>query len=129
MPISVKWFDDSHTCVVVTYQGRWSWAEFQTAVDETNQLLNTVEHKVAIIEDTAMGGMLPPGNIVANGRNAIASFPKNISLIIVVLNSSLIRTFLTIIASMNPGGHGSIIKITATLEEALDMAEQRIPNS
>jgi hypothetical protein len=129
MPISVQWSDESQTCIVVSYQGHWSWAEFQEAVQATNNLMNSVDQKVVLIEDTSMGGILPPGNVVAHGKNAIANFPDNLILIVVVANSSLIRTFLSIIATMNPGGRGSIIKTSATLEQALDMARQACPDT
>lgn len=68
MPISVQWTDNTECCVVVTYEGHWSWAEFQTAAQATNDLVNSVEHPVVIIENTLAGGVLPPGNIIANGK-------------------------------------------------------------
>ena len=128
MPISVQWVDESQTCIAVTYEGHWSWAEFQTAAQTTNDLMSSIEHGVVIIENTLAGGVLPAGNIIANGKNAITSFPENTSLIIVVVNSSLIRTFLSIVANMNPGGRGSIIKTVATLEEAYQLAGLTCPN-
>lgn len=124
MPISVQWTDTTECCVVVTYEGHWSWAEFQTAAQATNDLVNSVEHSVVIIENTLAGGILPPGNIIANGKNAITSFPENTGLIIVVVNSSLIRTFLSIVANMDPRGRRGIIKTVATLEQALEMARE-----
>lgn len=123
MPISVHWTNDqTQTCVEVTYHGHWTWSEFQTAAAATNDLVSSVPHDVAIIENTLDGSVLPSGNIIANGKSAITSFPDNTALIVVVLNSSLIRTFLSIVANMDPRGRRGIIKMVATLDEARQLA-------
>ncbi len=127
MPISVQWSDESQTCIVVSYRGHWSWAEFQVAVQATHNLMNSVGHKVVLIADSSMGGILPPGNIISNGKNALANLPDNITLIVVVANSSLIRTFVSIIVTTNPAGRGDIIKLSHTLEQALDIAREAYP--
>ncbi|MCA0458027.1 MAG: hypothetical protein LCI00_28935 [Chloroflexi bacterium] len=129
MPISVQWTDHRRCCVVVTYSDLWSWSDFQKAALVTNDLVSSVPHPVAIIENTLDGSVLPSGNIIANGKNAITGFPDNTSLIVVVLNSSIIRTFLSIVTNMNPRGRGGIIKTSATLEEALALTREVCPRA
>ncbi len=123
MPISVSWKDEAKTCVEITYQGHWTWPEFQAAAAATNDLISSVAYNVVIIENTLNGSVMPPGNIITNGKSAITSFPENTGLIIVVVNSSIIRTFLSIVANTNPRGRRGIIKMVATLEEAYQLAE------
>ena len=75
MPISPQWTDERKAALVITYQGHWTWDEFQGAVDATNALMNSVDYPVVLIHNTLGGSALPPGNILAQGRSAIAGFP------------------------------------------------------
>ena len=124
MPVTPKWNDDRKTTIVVTYQNPWTWAEFQAAAVATNGLMNSVDYNIVLIQDTSHSGMLPPGNIVLHGKTAIANFPNNLALIIVVVNSTLVRTFLSIVAGMNPAGRKDQIKTAPTLEKAYALAEE-----
>jgi hypothetical protein len=126
MPILPHWNDENKTSIVISYQGHWSWDEFQAAVESTNVLMNSVDYPVVLIHDTLQGSTLPSGNIVAHGKTAIAGFANNLALIIVVLNSSLIRTFLNIVAGLNPAGRGKIIKTVSSLDEALQLAQKTL---
>ena len=126
MPVTPKWKDDRKTTIVVTYQNPWTWTEFQAAAVATNALMDSVDYNVVLIQDTSHGGLLPPGNIVLHGKTAIANFPGNLAVIIVVVNSTLIRTFLSIVAGMNPGGRKDQIKTAPTLEKAYLMAEDTL---
>lgn len=88
-------------------------------------MVSSVRHPVVIIENTLAGGVLPPGNIIANGKNAITGFPgkyrtdrRGGQFV------TYIRTFLSIVANMDPRGRRGIIKTTATLEQALEMARE-----
>ncbi len=128
MPILPQWSDERKTSIVINYQGHWTWEEFQAAVEATNELMNSVDYPVVLVHDTIQGSTLPPGNIVAHGKTAIAGFADNLALIIVVLNSSLIRTFLNIVTGLNPAGRGKIIKTVSSLEEALHIAEKAFAN-
>ena len=128
MPILPQWNDEHKTTIVITYQGRWTWDEFQAAVAATNVLMNSVDYSVVLIHDTLEGSVLPPGNILAQGRTAIAGFENNLTLIVVVLNSGVIRTFVNIAAGLNPGGRGNIIKTVSSLDIALDLAEKALAN-
>ena len=128
MPINVDWVDANKEILLVTYQGHWTWEEFQNAVYATNVLMNSVDYSVVLIHDTLQGSALPPGNIIAQGKTAISSFADNLVLIIVVVNSSLIRTFLNIISGLNPSGRGQITKTVSTLEEANSLAQKSLAN-
>jgi hypothetical protein len=129
MPVTPKWKDDRKTTLVITYQNPWTWREFKEAAQATNAMMDSVNASVVLIHDTSHGGLIPPGNIVGNGVNAVANFPNNLALIIVVVNSTLIRTFLSMVVGMNPGGRGDKIKTAPTLEKAYAMAEAQTINS
>jgi hypothetical protein len=123
MPVTPKWKDDRKTTIVITYQNPWTWREFKDAAQATNAMMETLADGVVLIHDTSHGGLIPPGNIVGNGVSAVANYPNNLTLIIVVVNSTLIRTFLSMVVGMNPGGRGDKIKTAPTLEKADAMAE------
>ena len=129
MPVTPKWKDDRKTTIVITYQSQWTWDEFHDAVGATNTLMDSVDYPVVLIHDTSHGGMLPPGNVVAHGQSAITNFSNNLALIVVVVNSTLIRTFLSIVISMNPAGRGDKIKMAPTLEKANAIAEEVLLNA
>jgi hypothetical protein len=122
MPVTPKWKDDRKTTLVITYQNPWTWREFKDAAQATNAMMETVANGVVLIHDTSHGGLIPSGNIVGNGVSAVANYPNNLALIIVVVNSTLIRTFLSMVVGMNPGGRGDKIKTAPTLEKAYAMA-------
>lgn len=124
MPIVPQWSDEHKNCIIVTYQGHWTWDEFQEGVKATNSLMNSVDYPVILIHDTLEGSTLPSGNILAQASMAVRNFENNLLLIIVVMNSTLIRTFVKILVSLNPVGRGDLIKTVATLEAALNMAEK-----
>jgi hypothetical protein len=126
MSVSAKWRDKHKTTVVVTYQSPWTWIEFHEAALATNALMESVDYDVVIIEDTSHGSMLPGGNIVGHGKTAIANFPNNLALIVVVANSTIVRTFLSLVTGMNPGGRANIIKTAPTLEKAYAIAEEAL---
>ena len=128
MPIVPQWSDDSKTCIIINYQGRWTWDEFQDAAHITNGLMKSVDYSIVLIHNTLQGSTLPKGNILAQGTTAISGFEHNLLLIVVVVNSTLIRTFVNIAASLNPGGRGNIIKTVSTLEAAMSIAEKTIAN-
>jgi hypothetical protein len=126
MSVLAKWKDEHKTTVVVTYQSPWTWNEFHEAALTTNALMESVDYGVVLIEDTSHGSLLPPGIIIGHGKTAIANFPSNLTLIVVVANSTIIRTFLSLVAGMNPGGRANIIKTAPTLEKAYAMAEEAL---
>lgn len=128
MPILPHWNDERKTTIIITYQGHWTWDEFHNAVEATNALMSSVDYDVVLIHNTLQGSSLPKGNILAQGTTAITGFKDNLLLIIVVASSTLIRTFVNIATSLNPGGRGNIIKTVATLEAALDIAEHTLAN-
>ena len=129
MPVSPKWKDERKTTLIVTYQNPWTWPEFQEAAQATNAMMDSVDAPVVLIHDTSHGGLIPPGHIVSNGVNVVANYPQNLALIIVVVNSTLIRTFLSMVIGMNPGGRGDKIKTAPTLEKAYVIAEAETINS
>jgi hypothetical protein len=128
MPILPQWTDEHKTAIVINYQGHWTWEEFQRAVDAVNTLMRSVNYSVILIHNTLESANLPPGNILAQGRTAISGFADNLMLIIVVANSTLIRTFVNIAAGLNPGGRGNIIKTVASLEQAQRIVETILAN-
>ena len=77
MPVLPQWSDERKTSIVITYQGHWTWDEFQSGVDAINVLMNSVDYPVVLIHDTIQGSTLPPGNIIGQGKAAIAGFADN----------------------------------------------------
>jgi hypothetical protein len=64
MPITVDWFDTEQTIVRYEFLGRWSWTELHTAVDEVQDMLASVDHRVDIIIDVSQNVGIPSGAII-----------------------------------------------------------------
>ena len=128
MAINVSWVDQNKEIVLIKYEKRWTWDEFQEKVDATNALISSVNYPVVLIHDTLQGSVLPPGNIIAQGKMAFAGAADNVALIIVVVNSSMIQTFLSLVTQLIPSKHGQIIKIVSSLEEAYQLAQETRSN-
>ncbi len=124
MSININWVDENKEIILIKYEKRWTWTEFQEAVDTTNAMINAVNHPVVEIHDTLEGAVLPQGNIIAQGKQAFAGAADNVSLIIVVVNSSIIQTFLSLVAKFIPNGRGHIIKTVSTMEEANRLSQE-----
>jgi hypothetical protein len=59
MTIIVDWYNDNHTEIVNTHIGDWTWEELFAALDQTVQLMNTVNHKVNVISDFRQSRHIP----------------------------------------------------------------------
>lgn len=70
MPIQIIWDNEEKTVLRASYIGRWTWEELYVEIDQSNALLDSVEHNVDIIHDWSQSARIPPDAMV-HARNLI----------------------------------------------------------
>jgi len=59
MAVELNWVDETKTVLHFAYRGRWTWEEVFGALQQSQQMMDTVSHKVATIVDLTDGQKLP----------------------------------------------------------------------
>lgn len=94
MQIEVKWDNETKTAVYLKLQRGWTWPDLRQAIEQADELITSVPHKVNLIIDIREAGGLPrdfmsaAGDIFAQGGEARSNEGKKI----VVGAGALIRT-------------------------------------
>jgi hypothetical protein len=97
MPISVIWDNDEQTIIRLDYdEPVLSWSEYDSAVDESYQLVRKVTHPVDIIHNAGKVNM-PKGSAFPHLQRAIRLQPANVKKIISVVSNLFARALLPII--------------------------------
>ena len=60
MSVHVEWDNAGATAILWTFDGRWTWGEFDEAVKSVGQMFETVDHPVDFIVDVRQMSILPP---------------------------------------------------------------------
>jgi hypothetical protein len=51
MSAKIHWLDERHTIILNIYEGKWHWEDAIYCLQQSEILLNEVQHKVAILAD------------------------------------------------------------------------------
>ena len=115
MPISNRWFDDTHTVMEQLYEGVWSWDEVTEITEEAHAMAASVSHNIIMICDMSQTQSLPKGNVLSPARSNLGQVPENITHIIFVIQSRLIEVFASMLFEMMPRWkkRARIVKSTA----------------
>jgi hypothetical protein len=77
MPITVGWDDHVHSIILVSFENPWTWEEFHTALERTDELTISVEHRVDMIFDFRHGKQIPHGLPLPHLYQALSDVPPN----------------------------------------------------
>jgi hypothetical protein len=78
MPITVDWYNADRTALIYTYNGRWTWHEFDRVVKQGNALMQTVGYTVHVIIDVREMSLIPTDVISTSNRQRISNLtPEN----------------------------------------------------
>jgi len=122
MPITTRWYDDSHKVILHTYEGEWTWDDLSKGLNDLEFLTDSVPYKVIVLTDMRGTNILPKGNLLAQGKTAIKRAPENISQVIIVIQSRLIEVFATLMFEMIPAWRNRV-RFVKTYEEGLKLVE------
>ncbi|MBZ0293489.1 MAG: hypothetical protein K8L99_13055 [Anaerolineae bacterium] len=97
MPIHTFWDDDQKTIIQIQSKGQWTWEEFHKSLDQTVEMIESVDHRVDVINVECPGAVMPPGPPIIHFQRVTRLFENFSGLYITVITSSLslmiMRTF------------------------------------
>jgi hypothetical protein len=86
MPTLLEWDNPEKTAFRIELNDKWTWAEFDTAIDESNRSIAAHPAKVDVI--LCINAALPPGNALTHLRRA-GNQPPNAHRTVMVQGASL----------------------------------------
>lgn len=125
MGIQVRWDDDTHRAILVIYEVGWTWDDYFSAKTEIDALLNSVDHRVHILSDSRVGGMLPRGNALTHFARAFQTAPSNIGLVVVVGGNIIVRSLLQLLQTVSLNRAANNVCFAYTMEEARELLRER----
>lgn len=117
MAVKLDWYDEQHNAVIYRVEGDWEWAELRDTVGTMHNLADTVHGNIVMVIDISKTKKLPSGNTVVHGQYMIQNLSPNISHIVVIIESALIKTFMTMIFGMMPAWRNRL-QFVRTVAEA-----------
>jgi hypothetical protein len=116
MPYQVTWDDEEQTIAVQTYSGTATMKDYYQAIDESAQLLSSVDHTVDLIMDlTAMKSDLKGFLTAVSYANK--QVPANQRLVVVVGANRFVQTMGRIAGTIAPKATENVYFVD-TLEDA-----------
>ncbi len=117
MPITIDWYDQQHRAIIYRVTGHWTWEELRDTVNDMQNLAKAADGDIIMIIDSSQSNILPPGNTVVNGQYMVRQLPDNISYIVVIIESTLVKTFMTMVFGMIPAWRNRM-RFVKTVEES-----------
>lgn len=123
MPIRLDWYDNQHRAIIYHVTGHWTWEELRDTVSNLHNLADAAAGNIIMVIDISQSNILPPGNTVLNGQYMIRQLPENISSIVVIIESALIKTFMTMIFGMIPTWRNRM-RFVRTVQEGQEVIDK-----
>ncbi len=83
MSVHVEWDNEAKTIVLWTFDGRWTWGEYDEALTKALTLLSNVNHPVDFLYDVRQMGMIPP-DVITRFKSKYLAIPKGARLFLAV---------------------------------------------
>jgi hypothetical protein len=119
MAIKVCWDNDAHTAVLVTFDGRFTWEEFEGAWTKTTALYDTVDHPVDTIYDMRRIRVLPANMVSYMRRKFPSRHPKGGLIAAVGLDKTMELLWQTFTALVAPHLKASFFDVPDEAREYL----------
>lgn len=105
--------------------GKWTWAEYHTALDQICQMVRSVDHRVDLISIGTPDSAMPKGSPQPHFERAMKILPDNVGLNITVTGSKLATVMISIWRKL-PGGKklSEAVVLVATEENAYAIVAQ-----
>ena len=76
MSVHVKWDNEEHTIILWSFVGRWTWGEYEDALNVVSTMLSSVDYLVDYIYDVRHMSILPP-DVVTRFKGKYLKQPQN----------------------------------------------------
>ena len=101
MSISVNWGNDLHTIIQYDIKGKWTWLEFESALQQS--IIMTLESVSTISEIYDLTYSQPfPEDSLDFWRNAIRVMPENRGHMVFIGGGSTVPSLLTVLERIDP---------------------------
>jgi len=90
MGIRIEWDNEEKTIILHIYEGLWTLQDYYALIDENRRQIDSVGHRVDIINDLRKMAVLPP-DIAAGIRYAVRHAHPNEGLNIIVASPDYVR--------------------------------------
>ena len=125
MSITVDWYNAEKTAIIYTYDGPWTWNDFDTVVTQGNMLIKSVPYIVHVVVDLKDGSIVPTDVISASGRERITNMtPPNHGKLIVYRISPAIHFLASTVERIAPQWVAKRNVVFAYTPEEIDAAIQ-----
>ena len=125
MPIKTSWYDDQHRVVLQKFTGDWTWEELGQALKAMQSLPDPADGDWVVLNDMSETRIMPRGNVLMQGKMVFKQSPQNVSNIVFVLDSQMIKTFVRVVFDLMPSWRDRL-QIAKTLEEGQRLVEKSI---
>jgi hypothetical protein len=116
--IHIVWDNDERTIIRHVYEGKWTLEEYYALIDQNYNEIDSVNHRVDIINDLReMSGV--PSNMTTAIRYAARRAHKNEGINVMVAPPTFVKILVE--AINNAVGEHTEVLHTKTLEEAYDI--------
>lgn len=117
MAITVSWLDDTQTMLRYDVSGAWTWQDLAEALNQGNDLMDSVSHRVEVIVDMS-GSAGMPANMIELGRRMTGiRRPENMGVVVVIQGGALLEALVGTMRRIYKGLDQSIL-YADTLEAA-----------
>jgi hypothetical protein len=122
MPSSQEWDNSAKTVYRIEFNGKWTWADFNAAIDESNRAMAAqAPAKVDLI--ICINTALPPGNAMPHLRHAGGMQPPNTNRSVMVNESGLFLE--RVVQTVDKAKRWDGPAIVKTLAEARDLLSRQ----
>jgi hypothetical protein len=119
MPITVKWDNDEKTIIYYTFDGAWTWDEFNAVYQDVYAMLDTVQHQVHAIVDLRSSRLLPRDTLTQMRRLTYEQH-ENGGITVFITSNPLARTFYSILSNLYRRAR-EIFRLATTPQDAYDI--------
>ena len=103
MAVNVAWDNTEKTILRYSYQGSWTWDEYNQAVHTGLSLAASVQHRFDLVADFTQCKTLPR-NVLSMFRKVLTNqrtMPPNMRLIVLVANSPFLDKMINMFRNIN----------------------------
>lgn len=117
MPLHISWDNDEKTVIRCEGEGRWTWDEYHTSLENIMDMIRTVNHPVDLIIIERPGSAMPPGSPQPHFQRVQKLSPPNMGHTVIVVRSALAKAMSALLTRL-PGNLMGNVNMVGSLDEA-----------
>jgi hypothetical protein len=102
MPISAVWDDEAHTIIRLDVRGAWTWEEYYDTLQQVEQMMQGVTHRVDMINVRHADAQMPAGTILPHIERAMRSMMEQLGIRVSVGSNVYSRTIRRVLTALRP---------------------------